>query len=91
MAAPLVKVGGCLRNPLLTAALSPVPAPIFPYRWIKEASVTGSSRLADTSALIHPKDLGLPNYFVSSKAHHASTMALHALGRAIHGPGGEEG
>ena len=35
--------------------------------WVKDASVIGSSRLADVPQLIHPDDLGMPTYFVGSR------------------------
>ena len=42
-------------------------SPPPPRRWVKDASVTGSSRLADVPQLIHPDDLGMPTYFVGSR------------------------
>ena len=38
-----------------------------PRRWVKDAYVIGSSRLADVPQLIHPDDLGMPTYFVGSR------------------------
>ena len=34
------------------------------HQWAKLASVTGTDRLADCAALIDPKDIGLPLYFM---------------------------
>jgi hypothetical protein len=50
-----------LRFPHALAYIAP------PRRWVKDASVTGSSRLADVPQLIHPDDLGMPTYFVGSR------------------------
>ena len=34
------------------------------HQWAKLASVTGTDRLADCAAIIDPKDIGLPLYFM---------------------------
>lgn len=34
------------------------------FSWVKDASVTGSKRLAECTDLIDPEDIGEPTYFV---------------------------
>ena len=56
---------GCIAHLSFPYALAYIAPP--PRRWVKDASVIGSSRLADVPQLIHPDDLGMPTYFVGSR------------------------
>jgi hypothetical protein len=49
------------------------------HLWVKEQSVTGSSRLAEVADLIDPADIGPPAYFISHACRNAAlNAALYA-------------